>query len=953
MMQKRIIYILLLVALMCKEKAIYGSDIITGNQPSDSGKTFSFSVKEYAQAFPETDFFVAADPLCGGAGKVNEFALSVLPVHTAQFSPIAPEKVRLNGIEIKNPLFDQGISHLALLEGINPVSGVASRPIVVTASEPKTIYLINFFNAANSKEVIMVSAASIPDAQANETSGVVGLAAAAAHIFAAVRPSTGESFGEKGSGIAMTVLGQVDQKPVFQVIDAPTGSVTLPIKTAFPLDKTSSLIRTSTDVLFTSSSVDMHWNKNISRLYIALQVESGPEETDGVRGLVMGYVNYKTNQFSLAPIISDKVLTHDQNQIVGSLGAHVPITIHKVRSMMTSTSLNYLILLGGNGTQETKQQSVYALPLINGVDDPNLIGTIAAKTAIPKDIYFGDANMFQMRSFVNPVESAQDMPLATDAAVCVGGQDLSAGPIANIFVHGDTVFACVKKPFLGKLPGIYSSHPLFDKYGRIKGWTQWRRAVTMFNNSGAVDNAFAAGFMPSRGNTLALIADNEDSVNTVKITKWGNGDAQGSKSFIEALSSFFLPEKGGIQGIVDFPATTVGLHDISSTALLGYNSLALVQTGTLENGLLIPHKLPSLSEMHTCDNGTITQDLPISPTNGLYISGGVLNDIGPLTTAAYITAQGQGWFVVGGRNGLALLSNIDGSGWDATKYLTKGFAGLTNGMSFKRFGNYRFVRKIVHDNGFLYILSDTQLDRIDLNQSNIALNSFSVTTLAKPANLFGVTDQGSLLDVVISDKLALLATNIGIFRTGNGQDVRYAQNISDMQWTQLAMPEGLDSVLELQAISSTGNQNDFAKGPFGGHVYGLTGSRSKNQARIHRYVINPVDVNGITDDTIHLFPDIFIKNIPSYFLSFGSFRNHMFTDGSLLYSTRNKNGNQPPLLTLLFSAMEARSGILFLGARSRIVPIEFAQGRVITGIARNCASGNLMMSGDFNLRVNE
>src|SRR5690606_14554103 len=112
----------------------------------------------------------------------------------------------------------------------------------------------------------------------------------------------------------------------------------------------------------------------------------------------------------------------------------------------------------------------------------------------------------------------------------------------------------------------------------------------------------------------------------------------------------------------------------------------------------------------------------------------------PIIAAELASDGTNGWLFVGGSHGVAVLSAADGNGWDITTGLGPDFAGLSAGMSFKQFGSYSFVRKIMHDGDFLYILTDQVLDRIDLTQGNPGLGQFTPVTVALAGELLNTRD---------------------------------------------------------------------------------------------------------------------------------------------------------------------------------------------------------------------
>ena len=206
------------------------------------------------------------------------------------------------------------------------------------------------------------------------------------------------------------------------------------------------------------------------------------------------------------------------------------------------------------------------------------------------------------------------------------------------------------------------------------------------------------------------------------------------------------------------------------TIAMGLSKVTLIESGQRRGKIIIPRAGNNFDTTVQFENGTITQNIVDMAV--VTISGGVLDTIGSVTTAE-IARNGedgdQGWLFVGGINGLAVLSDNIGNGWDPTNMeLGPGLMGLTAGMSFKIVGNYSFVRKIINNGDFLYVLTDTQLDRIDLTQGHVGLDKIDPVTIASGAGLLSL-NQSALTDCIISGSFALLGTSIGLFRVGDNK----------------------------------------------------------------------------------------------------------------------------------------------------------------------------------------
>ena len=268
-------------------------------------------------------------------------------------------------------------------------------------------------------------------------------------------------------------------------------------------------------------------------------------------------------------------------------------------------------------------------------------------------------------------------------------------------------------------------------------------------------------------------------------------------------------------------------------------------------------------------------------------------------------------------------------------------------------GEYRFVQKIINDGNYLYILTDKKLDRIDLTADNIGLGNINPVMIADEEQILPVGAEGTFLDVVISEKLGVIATNNQIFRTNDLQNV---QNVGQgALWQLVATPEGTGPVRQLTPISSSGRGQDVSKGNAGGNLYALSAYRGKNQSQIFRYSIAPTETAIVTGNTIKKLPDIFVKNIPSFFASFGIFRNIFATDGSLYFGTRSQDVDDDPVVTFLTSLATGSVQTGFQGRPlfTREINVGLENSTLITAMLKNSASGSWIVASDNGLRINE
>lgn len=914
---------LLMLQIMVLSSYLHSTDVIRGDS-QDPQQTFVqpisvFSLSRFG------DFFYAGARTAGA----QSYALACLPHGADKFIELTPQKVNINGTLADNPLYDQPISLLTLL-------GENYHPVVIQGNRPADAFFIDSFS--NPEKIEMLATINIISPDKNPTSGIIALAATnsgrGGHVFAAVKNSAEDPLGV-GSGIALLAAHFMKQGEndhfVFNQLSV------VPFTTATP-----ELIIGSPVTFLGTDVVDMHWDDYLGCLYIALQLEAGASGTDGVKAVCIGTI--KDNAISFRAIGPDE-LFQGTDKIVGARGAQEQVSLHKVKTMLTSTSLQYLIVLGGNGSPATTRRSVFALPLVNNPKQTDIHGTLASKNALPED-RFSEEKPYRLiaRGFTVAATNTTDAVTDTDLQALVGCGDVSDGDITDIFVKDDAVFAVVSQADLGKRPGIFYSRALFDQYGRIKAWTEWRRV------SGSVEDLiFGAALEPTTGNFIFLTGNDQDSVNTVKRTIWGNGDNEGLGPLGKVFGATFPRARGGIHGLFDIPAHSPGLDDISLLLATGCQTVSLVQTSTF-NGSFEP-TVGEIFETNkeVFNNGIIDRPLPTGSDalRVLTISGGELKQLNFINAAEIATAGDKAWLFVGGNGGLAVLTRDDGAGWDDPPGLGSGFAGLQIGTEFKKISSYKYVQKLVYDDAFLYVLTNIKLDRIDLLNSNFATGDLVVTTIAAVGVTPRISNCSTLFDLIISEKLGLLATSDGLFRIANGKDIRTAHATD---WKQVSIPEGCGSVIQLCALSKTGREQDVARF-VGGDLYALVAYSGKNRAQTNRFSIKPVDNEEITDETIQPLPDLFVKNISSYFVSFGQFRNWIVSDGALFFHEINRNLCDDPAIYLLSG--RARSGIRFLADKNPPIPLTFHDACFLLPLVRNSATGAWLLAGNDGLRINE
>ena len=888
-------------------------ELIKGDPNAPEVQTFSFGINKTILG-GHGSFFVGANE---NLTENQEYALSGLARGANVFAPLMPATIQLDATPgVENPLLGRRIIALTTLETEDGLS-FKDLPVVVADNDQRKVYL--FENTTHFNNMVILSSQPVHDATGAISSGIIDLATEINnYIFAAVKPADGE-FGDPNSGIALLIRGvregsQSDGNKislrVFGEISALTGlpeaEKALRIDTSTPEFAINSPIQS-----IQPNTIALHWDISLKHLFVGLQTTANTDATDGTRAI--GIVQFKEEGgIEIKPIIPESAFTSGSTTgIIGAIGANQQVSIHKFKTMYTSTALNYLIVLGNVGSPDSTIQSVFALPLVNAGDQ---IGTIAQKDAQPVNV-FRETQVPRIiaRTITQPATTPDQMTQSTDSAAQVGGGILTAGPIRDIIVRDDTVYAYVAD---GE-NGIYSSQALFDQSGKIIAWTGWQRAVA------TTDNIFAAALNSLEGNFILASGESADTINTIQKTTWSNGSKTGLQPLSTILDETFDPTEGGIQGMQEFLPFEPGIQNIALLTAGGNDAILIAQTGIQNNnGIIIPTAGEEFNQLQEFSDGTITENVSAKT---VIISGGALNTIGPVTAFALARNATNAWLFAGGSQGLAVLTNEDGSGWNPTTQLTNNLIGLQAGMRFIPIGNYSFVKKLVYDGDFLFVITNAKIDRINLNTSDFSNNNLDAITIASVGNN-NVSIYGGFLDGIFSQAFGLIATTDGLFRIGNNKDVRTITNETDARWTRVEIPENAGAPILLYPATQTNRAQDITKNN-GGNLFVLTANAGLDQSRINRFFIQPLESNDVVNSTtIQPFDDLFVENIPSFLLSFGEYRSNFATDGGLYFSLRNQRADFSPLAFITPSFPVPRVGVANVGDRSLPVMINFQQG---------------------------
>ena len=719
----------------------------------------------------------------------------------------------------------------------------------------------------------------------------------------------------------------------------PDGQPTGAGNKALPLGAQTPEIYINEPVTSIAPIVDLFFDRDLGRLYIALQVTAGVSKQAGARSLVVA--SLINGALRLQPIAPDAVFT-DNTKIIGGSGSLAQSAIFKVRTMQTTSYLRYLIVVGGN--EQTTAEKVFALPLVDNLQDP-AHGTLADVNSKPVTLFAdGLPHRFLARVFAKGAQNPDDVYNMTNRHGIVGADGTLPGPITDISVTGDAVFVSVAQKGNGAQAGIFHSQALFDSEGRIGRWTRWQRVA-------GIDKPTAGhGYDPFLGQFCALLTHDDqmpvDMPRTVVRTTFDNEN----DPLTNFIAQHLAPCTGGVQGLIDFPLTTNGFSQengerLACNVFTGYKKLILMQTGKDEQGFFGPFR--KLHPPFISTDGTLA-GFNQQPT--MVLSGGALDALGPIGSAAVVSDGTQGWFVFGGSGGVAVLADKMGNGWDASTGLKTGFNGLGENFSCVKISGIKNVRKLIAVGNSLYVLTSNTVERLTLDSASIAAGSVITVTLASLTKRQR-HDSHSFSDLIITGPMALLATSYGLLRSGNGVNIELVDSKDHVWWTPIVLPESTGSsfmpgpVTRLFALSHTGNETDVAHK---GMVIALNASVSMSETQLYRLAID-LKQGEVTDKTVQLLPDLFILGPRTFFAPLGDYRNYVVTDGALIAVSRSAFGLQKPLIELLSPLLKSGQP---QGARSRVIftPLQ-SQAVAVGKLIRDSASGAWMIPGDFGVRI--
>lgn len=555
-------------------------------------------------------------------------------------------------------------------------------------------------------------------------------------------------------------------------------------------------LKITTNPTFLENAIaDMWWDDSLQRLFIATsKVQTNSGDDDGAIALLVGSIenngigNITSLQIQKCANIQDAdwpAGNINKNWIVGYKNDNTTtdtkeqiINLYKVRTMHTSTGKDYVIV-NGEVTQDINNTMcvVYALPIMpkNSTDAGKLAmanddGTFAVITQGDELLRNTD---IKTKVGVNPQYLVHTN---TDGAF-----DLAK--ITDMQISGDTVFVSVAgsrtnagEDTAGEA-GIFASTAIFNENRVIRAWTPWQRVM------GYTDKVFGFGFDTGSNNFWYIGPDQQ----TGKITIWSSGDEnetgihEGSP-LSSALSNFFYQDGLGVVNLSNFDDETSGFKTwnpesaypaFSMMVATGLGKAALIESGKRASTTNNKSPFDPTKKFEAKLVGN-TSFPPTETTNIFVFNDMITQSFGFITTAevSRIKTSGVpsaiklkqneytegGWLFIGGENGVGVLRKSNGAGWNTTSGLNK----LSNtdfpgkGFSFIKLTppveyNFSNIRTLISDGKYLYILTRSDLYRLEMNANDFAnYATINPTRIKLIASINGVFKNDS--DIQITNK---------------------------------------------------------------------------------------------------------------------------------------------------------------------------------------------------------
>ena len=657
---------------------------------------------------------------------------------------------------------------------------------------------------------------------------------------------------------------------------------------------------------------------SILNMYIGLDVTSNNNPNSCAVGLCLAQAHTASGSgedlipasIDFLPIIADDVVNAGYKTPISTAEQNSRVAVLNVTTTTTSTGLSYFISSRYDGVNS---QSIYAMPMVTMATNTNDNNIVADFNEI-KQTFKMIGTTYREQGFSRPIIDAsqidinsQDQQVRQRLLVGNGPVPLTSNnTIEQLVAQGDAVYITIQEQFsMGNTPGMFKSQALFDTQGRIMAWTSWQRVA------GSDDQMLFA--IKNRINDATMYVSGATS-QTIQQTTWSTtGDLQ---DFIAKIPATLPKNRSGVQGNFPFSPTTPGLTDlpnsqVSFVVLTGKNIALIAQTGFLDTNTQTFQILAQ----------TAQTSITLDENQGLSIGSIVACEFGN-------DGAGQNWLFMGADQGLMVIASADGSGF-MTLPNNNAAQALIDNKQCKTLGNFKYIKKIICDYNYLYVMTQDTVYQILIDQLKFDDNRTMPLNPVVIASANQLAPYAYCLDMIIDQGLIVLGTTAGLFSI---------DLINQNQVQSIPVPGGLPALSCIQNISNGALFNKKS------NMYILSIDFVYEQARLHRFTIANRTITPIQDQ---LLPG---QNGP--LLIFDYMNNTIFIDGSLGFTTSYRIGSRPPVVKYLQYVLQAGKSstqTLLASATTDISIAAIINSLGITSMNRDYASGCLMLAGDFGL----
>ncbi len=706
------------------------------------------------------------------------------------------------------------------------------------------------------------------DALEKKTTNVIALQGThRERAYVAVAPE-GKKWGDKGSGICVVGTTEVEYK---QMLENGEEAVQKKVCLTCLLDVTSfyrhsSAIKINKLVKSIGDKVIFEFCDELQRLYIGCnKVVVGFQDNCGARSVALGHHREYEKKIDDEADDNKTITVRENNLTVDSIFHHdLDLTLLGNNHVIATTQKDDVLSVHDLATITASTNRDYLIVRGGHGKPEDTTNYVYALPVVPQKD--GCGLIADKDNHMVAAITAQQVSTADDAAVCVGGKPFDFGVVSHMFVRNDAVFICVTDA--GNKNGVFSSQALFNAAGDVKGWASWQRVCL------TSDKIYAATINPENSSLVYFTYDDKDQRTVVKETKWGDGDKELSSSLVNYANELFAETPAGI---------------VDCAYMTQNDGAVMLLTGS--------RKVACIDEV-SCFGGNEPVGLVFDEQN--------FKDIAPLSCSAMVMHDDTSTLFVAGCRGLM-------------KYDDKEFVPV---------GEYKDVRQLVVDSNSLYVVSSTEIDRIDLDKDK----NTTITPIARPQDFSERFLYCRQLAVVQST--LLVGTSDGLFFSSNNT------------WHRVALPEGERNVRHLFYVSSAPEHD------VGGNLYVLTSSISTDRAFMHRLSVDVVHDGELKHTTLSLLHDAFIEGLTSYFVNFGRCKDAFVTDGATTWVTNQQNHKVKASLSAASGHYFPMRGRRNFGKRLRKV-LEKDEIVRISRILKSTVTGSWLVTGNFGMHVCE